>query len=77
MRRKVEFLLEEDVARRAERRALEEGRPLMELIQDALECYLSKRMLEPAWRKAAYQLFCEQPMRLAPQQLKALLGHDS
>ena len=28
-------------------------------------------------RDAAYQLFCERPMRLAPDQLKAVLEHDS
>ena len=77
MKQKVSTLLEEDILRRAKRRATDEGRPLSDLIQDALERYLSKGMLEPARRDAAYQLFCERPIRLAPDQLKAVLEHDS
>jgi hypothetical protein len=77
MKQKVGTVLEEDTLRRAKRRAIDEGRPLSDLIQDALERYLSKGMPEPARRDAAYQLFCERPMRLAPEQLKAVLEHDS
>ena len=76
MKQKVGTLLEQDVLRRAKRRATDEGRPLSDLIQDALERYLSKGMPEPARRDAAYQLFCERPMRLAPEPLRAVLGHD-
>lgn len=77
MKQKVGTVLEEDILRRAKRRATDEGRPLSDLIQDALERYLSKGMPEPAKRDAAYELFCERPMRLAPEQLKAVLEHDS
>ena len=77
MKQKVGTLLEEDILRRAKRRATDEGRPLSDLIQDALERYLSKGMPEPARRDAAYQLFCERPMRLPSEQLKAVLEHDS
>ena len=41
MKQKVGTLLEEDVLRRAKRRATDEGRPLSDLIQDALESYLT------------------------------------
>ena len=77
MRQNVEMLLDDDVLLRAERHAMAERLTLSELIHEALEHYLSERMAESARREAAYRLFCEQPMRLAPQQLKALLGHDS
>jgi len=77
MKQKVGTLIEEDVLRRAKRRATEESRPLSDLIQDALERYLSEGMPDPARRDAAYQLFCERPMRIAPEQLKAVLEHDS
>lgn len=77
MKQKVGTLLEADVLRRAKRRATDEGRPLSDLIQDALERYLSEGTPEPARRDAAYALFCERPMRLAPEQLKAVLEHDS
>ena len=37
MKRKVGTLLEEDVLRKAKRRAVDEGRPLSDLIQNAIE----------------------------------------
>ena len=76
MRQKVGILLEEDVLRRTERRAVDENRPLSDVIQDALERYLSEGMPEPVRRDAAYQFFCERPMRLSPKQLKAVLERD-
>lgn len=77
MKQKVGTVLEEDILKRAKLRAAEQGRPLSDVIQDALERYLSEGVPEPARREAAYQLFCERPMRLAPEQLKAVLEHDS
>ena len=41
MKQKVVTLLEENVLRRAKRRAVDEGRPLSDLIQNALEKYLT------------------------------------
>lgn len=46
------------------------------MIHDALERYLSEGVPQPARKDAAYQLFCERPMLLAPGQLKAVLEHD-
>ena len=77
MKQKVGTVLEGETLRRAKRRAADENRPLSDVIQDALERYLSEGMPEPARRDAAYQLFCERPMRLAPDQLKTVLEHDS
>lgn len=77
MKQKIGTLLEEDIVRRAKRRAADENRPFSDLIQDALERYLSDGVAEPARREAAYNMFCERPMRLAPDQLKAVLEHDS
>ncbi len=77
MKRKVGTLLEEDVLRKAKRRAVDEGRPLSALIQDAIENYLSTRAVEPAKRDAAYQLFCDRPMKLTPAQFKAVLEEDA
>jgi hypothetical protein len=76
MKQKVGTLIEEDVLRRAKRRAADEGRPLSDLIQDALESYLSTKAVEPVKREAAYQLFCERPMKLAPEQFKTVLEED-
>ena len=66
MKRKVGTLLEEDVLRRATRRAADEGRHLSDVIQDALQKYLSANLHERARRKAAFQFFCERPIELAP-----------
>lgn len=75
MKQKVVILLEADVLRRAERRAADEGRPLSELLQDALEKYLTAGLPEPAhpYREAAFQLFCEQPIKLSAEQFKAVI----
>lgn len=77
MKQKIGTVLEEDILRRAKRRAADESRPLSDVIQDALERYLSQGVPQPARRDAAYQLFCERPMLLAPEQLKTVLEHDS
>jgi hypothetical protein len=77
MKQKVGTLLEEDVLRRAKRRATDEGRPLSDLIQDALESYLSSRAVDPAKRDAAYQLFCERPMKLTAQQFQTVVEADA
>lgn len=77
MKQKVGILLEQDLVRRAKRRAADENRLLSDVIQEALERYLSEGIAEPARRDAAYQLFCERQMRLARKQLKAVLEHDS
>lgn len=76
MKQKVGTVLEAGVLRRAKLRAAAQGRPLSEVIQDAIERYLSEGVPEPARRDAAYQLFCERPMRLARAQRKAVLEHD-
>jgi hypothetical protein len=77
VKRKVGTLLEEDVLRRAKRRAADERRPLSDLIQDALERYLSAGLPEPARREAAFQLLCERPIKLSLEEFKAVLEHDS
>ena len=64
MKQKIGTLIEEDIMRLAKRRAVEEGRPLSDLIQDALVQYLRKEAATPKERKMAYQLFCERPMKI-------------
>jgi hypothetical protein len=77
MKRKVGTLLEEDVLRTAKRRAVDEGRPLSDLIQNAIENYLSSRVVEPAKRDAAFRLFCDHPMKLTTAQFRAVLEEDA
>lgn len=77
MKQKVGTLLEEETLRRAKRQAAEERRPLSDLIQDAIESYLASRLGEPGARDAAYEMFCQRPMRLAPEQFRAVLEEDA
>lgn len=76
MKRRVGMLINEELYRRAKRRAADEGRPLCDLIQEAIESYISSRALEPATRDVAYRLFCEHPMKLTTAQFRAVLAAD-
>jgi hypothetical protein len=77
MKRKVGTLIEEEVIKLAKRRAVEENRPLSDLIQDALVAYLNKKIPDPRKRDAAYRTFCEQPIRLSREQFQELLEEDA
>ena len=76
MKRKIATAVDEDLFRRAKRCALEAQRPLSDLIRDALEQYLVTGAPEAAKARAAYRLFCEQPIRLGSRHLRAVLDHD-
>ena len=77
MKRKVGLLLEEEVFRLAKHRALEEGRPLSDLIQESIGHYLSNRVPDPKKSERAYQIFCERPMRISKQRFKEILSEDT
>lgn len=77
MKQKIGTVLESSILKRAKLRAAEQGRPLSDVFQEALERYLSAGFPEPARRDEAYQIFCERPMQLARAQLKAVLENDS
>jgi hypothetical protein len=76
MKQKIGTLIEEDIMRLAKRRAAEEGRPLSDLIQDALVQYLSPGAASAKEREMAFHLFCERPFKLTPQQFRDLLEED-
>jgi len=76
MKQKIGTLIEEKIMRLAKRKAAEEGRSLSDLIQDALEQYLKKGAATPRERQTAFNLFCEQPMKIPPEQLRYLLDED-
>jgi len=76
MKQKIGTLIEEDIMRLAKRKAAEEGRPLSDLIQDALEQYLRKGSATPKERKMAFHLFCERPMKIPAEQLRYVLEED-
>ena len=77
MKKKVGTLLDEEIIRHAKRRAAEEGRPLNDVIQDALSSYLSNKVPDPKKRQKAYQLFCERPIRISQNQFKKIMEVDA
>jgi len=76
MKRRVKVLIDAEILRSAKRRAAEEDRPLSDLVRDALAKYLSRDTATPEERQKAFQLFCEQPMRLSGEQLCQVLQED-
>jgi hypothetical protein len=76
MKRKIGTLLEKGTLRLASQKAAEEGRPLSDLIQDALEQYLKKDAATPRERRIAFRRFCERPMKIPQDQLRYLLDED-
>ena len=77
MKQKVGTLIEEEVIRLAKRRAVDENRPLSDLIQDALVAYLNGKAPSPKKREAAYRFFCEHPMRIDKDQFRNILEEDA
>ena len=77
MKKKVGTLLDEEVIRKAKRRAAEERIPLGDVIQDALVSYLSDKAPDPKKREKAYRLFCERPIRLSNDQFKHFMEEIS
>lgn len=77
MKRKIGTLVEEEVIKLVKHRAADEGRPLSDVIQDALISYLSKSVPKPREREMAFQIFCEQPIRLSRQQLQQIMEEDT
>jgi len=76
MKKKVGTVIEENTMRLAKRKAAEEGRSLSEVIQEALVQYLRKEAATPKERRMAFHLFCEQPMKVPPEQLRYVLEED-
>jgi len=76
MKQKIGTLLEDEIVRRAKRRAAEEGRSISDLIQDALLQYLHKEAATPKERKMAYRVFCERPMKIPAKQLRYVLEEN-
>ena len=77
MKQKVGTVIEVDILRRAKRQAADEDRPLSDLIQDALDRYLMAGMPTPGRREVAYNLFCEQPIRITSEQFHEVLNADA
>jgi hypothetical protein len=76
MKQKISVRLDAEIVQLAKQRAAKERQPLSDLIQDALAKYLRKDAATPEERQKAFQLFCEQPMRLSGEQLRQVLQEE-
>jgi hypothetical protein len=76
MKKKIGLLMDKGIIQLAKRKSAEEGRPLCDLIGDALEQYLRKGATTPEERKKAFQLFCKRPMKISREQLRYLIDED-
>ncbi len=76
MRQKLGTLIEEKIMRLAKRRAAEEGRPLYEIIEEALTHYLNGTAASSHERETAYHIFCERPLKLSRAQFRHVLEED-
>lgn len=76
MKQKIGTIVEADVLRRAKRQAVDEGRPLSDLIHDALDLYLTAKLPPADGREAAYRSFCEQPMAVSFEDFQEILRAD-
>jgi len=76
MKRKIRILMDENVMRAAKRRAAENGVPLNDVIQEALEAYLKGSAQDTKWRLEALERIFTHPMKLTPAQLKTVLESD-
>jgi hypothetical protein len=77
MKQEIGTIIDEGIVRLAKRKAAEEGRPLSDLIQDALVQYLSPRAASSKERAIAYHVFCERPMKLLPEQFRRVQEEDA
>lgn len=76
MKQKIGTQIEEEIMRLAKRKAASEGRSISDLIQDALVQYLSMGASSPKERDMAYQVFCDRPFKLKPEQFRQVLEED-
>ena len=76
MKTSIRVRISTGIMRQLKQKAVKERCSLNQLIQDALLQYLSQ---EKAWhdeRRRAYQLFCEQPMKISASQLRHVLREN-
>ncbi|MDZ7698724.1 MAG: hypothetical protein U5R49_17960 [Deltaproteobacteria bacterium] len=76
MTRNIKILIEKEIINLAEAQARREGRPLSDLIQDAIIDHLVPTVPKSKKRDEAYHLFCEQPFQLTKEQFDAILNED-
>lgn len=73
---KIGTVLEEDVIKKIKKMALDEGRGISDIIQDAVLKYKNTADLEISKRKEAVNRFCSKPFCIYQKEVERLLNDD-
>ena len=73
---KIGTILEDDVVQKLKERSVRERRPQNEIIQDALNRYLSTSSRQKDLRKAALAQFCSRPFKISAKEWREIMEED-
>jgi metal-responsive CopG/Arc/MetJ family transcriptional regulator len=73
---KIGTILEDDVVQKLKERSAKERRPQNEIIQDALNLYLSTSSRQKDLRKAALAQFCSRPFKISAKEWREIMEED-
>jgi metal-responsive CopG/Arc/MetJ family transcriptional regulator len=73
---KIGTILEDDVVQKLKERSVKERRPQNEIIQDALNRYLSTSSRQKDLRKAALAQFCSRPFKISAKEWREIMEED-
>jgi hypothetical protein len=76
MKREIRIVIDAEILRLAKKRAAQRRWTLNDLVQEALIKHLRKDAALSKERRAAYELFCERPMKVPRKQLRFILTED-
>lgn len=73
---KIGTILEDDVVQKLRELSVRERRPQNEIIQDALNRYLSTSSRQKDLRKAALAQFCSRPFKISAKEWREIMDED-
>lgn len=73
---KIGTVLEEDIIKKIKKMALDEGRGISDIIQDAVLKYKNTADLETSKREEAVNRFCSKPFSISQKEIESLLNED-
>ena len=73
---KIGTVLEKDVIKKIKKLALDEGRGISDIIQDAVLKYENAGKSKLSLRKEAVNRFCSKPFKISKKDAEALLKED-
>jgi hypothetical protein len=76
MKQKITILIDREIARLAKEKAAKEHRTLSHIVEEALVTRFRQETATPHARKMAYELFCQRPMKVPPDQLSYVFRED-